>query len=389
MAAAESPIRPWAAQAADSRGRRHVEPEHPYRDAFERDRDRIVHSRAFRRLEYKTQVFPNHEGDHFRTRLTHTIEVAQLARTVARVLGLNETLAEAIALAHDLGHPPFGHVGEAALDELMAEHGGFEHNRHSLRTVDVLEDKYAAFRGLNLSYEVREGIVKHDARYDRFEEDEIREFASDERAPLEAQIIDLVDHVAYNVHDIDDGVEAHVLSVTRLADEVPLFGTLHHRLRTELGPDVRPRALFNETIRRLVNRLVTDLLEITAGAVRDADIRSLDDVRRHPVELAAHSERIEAELATLQDFLRDNLYRGPRVSAQMEEAGTLLRELFAAYRGEPELLPARHRERAERIGFPQAISDYVAGMTDRFVMREHQRLVVQGRGAARTASYGD
>lgn len=384
----EHPRQPWAMRAADSRGRRHPEREHPYRNCFERDRDRIIHSRAFRRLEYKTQVFPNYEGDHFRTRLTHTIEVAQLARTVARVLGLNETLAEAIALAHDLGHPPFGHVGERELDELTADEGGFEHNRHSLRIVEVIEDKYAAYPGLNLSYEVREGIVKHDARYDRFGDEEIREFATDERATLEAQIIDLVDHVAYNVHDIDDGVEAHVLSVTQLADEVPLFGALQHRLRTELG-EVRPRALFNETIRRLVNQLVTDLIDTTSAAVRDAGVRSVDDVRNHPTELAAHSPRMESELATLQEFLRAHLYRGPKVGEEMDKAGRILRELFRAYRDDPGLLPRRHRERAERVGVLTAISDYVAGMTDRFVIREHRRLVLEGRGAAETARYSD
>lgn len=382
------PTKPWAMPAGRSRGRRHPEPEHTYRDAFERDRDRIVHSRAFRRLEYKTQVFPNYEGDHFRTRLTHTIEVAQLARTVSRVLGLNETLAEAIALAHDIGHPPFGHVGERALDELMAEDGGFEHNRHALRTVDEIEDKYAAFRGLNLTFEVREGIAKHDARYDRFQEDEIREFSPDERAPLEAQIIDLVDHVAYNVHDIDDGVEAHVLSVSRLADEVPLFGVLHHRLRTELG-DVRSRALFNETIRQLVNRLVTDLITTTGEAIGAAGVESVEDVRAQPMDLASHSERIEAELETLQAYLGENLYRGARVGGAMERAGTILRELFEAYRSDPELLPRRHRDRAERVGVLTAIADYVAGMTDRFVIREHRRLVIDGHGAAQSTRYSD
>lgn len=376
---ASTTIQPYAVRAESSRGRRYQEPEHPYRDCFMRDRDRIVHSRAFRRLEYKTQVFPNHEGDHFRTRLTHTIEVAQLARTVAGALGLNETLAEAIALAHDIGHPPFGHVGEEAIDELMGDAGGFEHNRHALRTVDELEERYAAFPGLNLTYEVREGIAKHSARYDRFSRAEIAEFNPDERSSLEAQIIDFVDHIAYNVHDIDDGVEAHVLAATRLADEVPLFGRIHHRLAGELRGAER-RALFNETIRRLIDALVTDLIGTTRAAIADARVRSLADVRGAAGDLAGHSPTVEEELAELQEFLRVHLYRGPRVAAQMQLARKLLRELFRAYQENPDLLPARHRARCLEVGAVNAIADYVAGMTDRFVVREHERLVARPQG---------
>lgn len=375
-----------AARPEDSRGRRVPEPEHPYRDCYQRDRDRIVHSRAFRRLEYKTQVFPNHEGDHFRTRLTHTIEVAGLARTVARALGINETLAEAIALTHDIGHPPFGHVGEEALDALMRPVGGFEHNRHTLRTVDELENKYAAFRGLNLTFEVREGIAKHSTRYDRFRHGEMAEFNPDESPTLEAQIIDLVDHIAYNVHDIDDGVEAHILSVPQLASEVPLFGRLHHRLRVDLS-GASERALFNETIRRLIDRLVTDLIETTRGRVADAGIESLDDVRAWSGTLAAHSDLIERELAALSEFLSDRLYRSPRVAAEMERARGILAELFHAYDENPRLLPPRHQERCEQVGRATAIADYVAGMTDRFVMREHERLVRGGGGPIASTRY--
>ncbi len=364
---------PWAVQPEETRGRRVLEPEHAYRDCYERDRDRIVHSRAFRRLEYKTQVFPNHHGDHFRTRLTHTIEVAQLARTAARALGLNSTACEAIALAHDLGHPPFGHVGEATLDEMMADAGGFEHNRHSLRTVDEIEEKYAAFRGLNLTYEVREGIAKHATRYDRFAGAEIAEFSPEERSPLEAQLIDLVDHITYNVHDVDDGVEAHILDVETLRS-VPLFGRPYAALMSEL-PGATERQLFNETIRRMVDRLVTDLIETTRDRVADAGVRSLADVRAYPQSLAAHSNDVLADLETMADFLSVQLYRSPLVQAEMEDARSKLRLLFEVYAGDLDLLPPRHRERARRVGALTAIADYVAGMTDRYALREHARLV--------------
>lgn len=318
-------------------------------------------------------MFPNHHGDHFRTRLTHTIEVAHLARTAARALRLNSTVSEAIALAHDLGHPPFGHVGEATLDEMMADAGGFEHNRHSLRTVDEIEEKYAAFRGLNLTYEVREGIAKHATRYDRFRGAEIAEFTPKERSPLEAQIIDLVDHITYNVHDVDDGVEAHILNANMLS-AVPLFGRPYAELVHEL-PEATERQLFNETIRRMVDRLVTDLIETTRGRVADADIRSLADVRAYPEALAAHSEKVLADLETMADFLSAQLYRSPLVQAEMEDARAKLRALFEVYAGDLDLLPPRHRERAMRVGTLPAIADYVAGMTDRYALREHARLV--------------
>ncbi len=364
---------PWAFDSSESRGRRTPEPAHPYRDCFERDRDRVVHSRSFRRLEYKTQVFPNHHGDHFRTRLTHTIEVAQLARTAARALGLNSTLCEAIALAHDLGHPPFGHVGESALDSMMASEGGFEHNRHSLRTVDEVEEKYARFRGLNLTYEVREGIAKHATRYDRFSGAEIAEFNPAERPPLEAQLIDLVDHIAYNVHDVDDGVEAHILEVKRLA-AVPLFGRPYARLRREI-PDATDRGLFNETIRAMVDRLVTDLIETTQERLVAAGVQGVDDVRGNPEALAAHSDQTLAELEEMADFLAVELYRSPLVQTEMEDARAKLAALFEVYANDMDLLPSRHRERGERIGALPAIADYVAGMTDRYALREYERLV--------------
>lgn len=386
MSRTPEPLEPYACCPEDSRGRRILEPEHAYRDCFERDRDRVIHSRSFRRLEYKTQVFPNYHGDHFRTRLTHTIEVAQLARTVARALRLNSTLSEAIALTHDIGHPPFGHIGEAALDELMRDAGGFEHNRHALRTVDVLEQKYVGFRGLNLTYEVREGIVKHEARYDRFNAAEVGEFPADERPPLEAQLVDLVDHIAYNVHDIDDGVEAHILSVPRVAADVPVFGRIHHRLRVDL-PGASEREVFNETIRRLLDRLVTDLIVTSDAAISEAAPASLAEVRSAADNLARHSERALEELRVLQAFLFERLYRSPAVDDEMTRGRQIVSELFAAYRDDPGLLPPRHRDRIATVGKPTVIADYVAGMTDRFVLREHERILERGGTAEAATRY--
>ncbi len=374
MSSIQGELQSYAVRSEESRGRCFPEPEHPYRGPFERDRDRIVHSRAFRRLEYKTQVFPNHHGDHFRTRLTHTIEVAHLARTVARVLGLNTALSEAIALAHDLGHPPFGHVGESVLDEMMHDTGGFEHNRHTLRTVVEIEEKYAGFRGLNLTYEVREGIAKHSARYDRFVGEEMREFRPHERAPLEAQIIDLVDDLTYNVHDIDDGVEAHVLSVDELVADAPLFGRIYTKLSIELAGASR-RELFNETIRRMVDRLATDLIESSREAIAASGVRNLAEIRALPANLACHSEGVKADMAVLGEVLSQRLYQSPLVHEQMESARLTIERLFHAYLDDPELLPERHRLRADRVGTRIAIGDYVAGMTDRFVIREHDRIM--------------
>ncbi|MFQ5742055.1 MAG: deoxyguanosinetriphosphate triphosphohydrolase [Acidobacteriota bacterium] len=366
-------LAPYAARAEASRGRRYPEEEHPYRDCFQRDRDRIVHSRAFRRLEYKTQVFPNYEGDHFRTRLTHTIEVSQIARTVAAALGLNTTLAEAIALAHDLGHPPFGHAGEEALDAGLAEHGGFEHNRHALRIVEELEERYAAFQGLNLSYEVREGIVKHTTRYDRFRHDELREYRPEEQPYLEAQIIDWVDEIAYNIHDLDDGVEARILSVEQLVAALPLFGELYQKQK-ERFPEADPHQLFNESNRGMLDRLVTDLIDTTRGQIDAAGITDVEAVRRHPQRLVAHSPVVYEELERVASFLMQHLYRSSRVSAAMERARGVVRGLFDAYRKEPERLPPRHRRRFGAVPEVVAIADYVAGMTDRFALEAYRTL---------------
>jgi dGTPase len=366
-------LAPYAARAEDSRGRRYPEPEHPYRSCFERDRDRVIHARAFRRLEYKTQVFPNYEGDHFRTRLTHTIEVAQIARTVAAALRLNQTLAEAIALAHDLGHPPFGHAGEEELDALLADSGGFEHNRHSLRIVEELEERYADFPGLNLSYEVREGIVKHTTRYDRFRHAELEDYRPELQPLLEAQIIDWVDEIAYNVHDIDDGVEAHILSVKALVAEVPVFARLYQR-QVQRWPEADERQRFNETIRALLDLLVTDLIECSAARIRAAGIDSVAAVRAYDGRLVTHSEEVVADLESIASFLMERLYRSPRVDTEMQRARRILAGLVAAYRDDPSLLPPRHQARFAQEERVVVIADYVAGMTDRYALRAWDKL---------------
>jgi len=366
-------LAPYAAHAERSEGRRHPEAEHAYRSCYERDRDRIIHARAFRRLEYKTQVFPNYEGDHFRTRLTHTIEVAQVARTVAAALGLNQTLSEAIALAHDLGHPPFGHAGEEELDALLVDFGGFEHNRHALRIVEELEERYASFPGLNLTYEVREGIVKHTTRYDRFRHDEMASYRLELQPLLEAQIIDYVDEIAYNVHDIDDGVEAHILSVEALIEGLPVFATIYEATG-ERYPGADERKRFNESIRALLDGLVTDLVDTSRRRIEAAGIDGVEAVRQQPDRLVGHSAETIAELEAIADFLMENLYRSPRVDNEMSRARSIVAGLVGAYRADPGLLPARHRARIPSQGEVTVIADYVAGMTDRFAMQSYRNL---------------
>ena len=376
-------LAPYAARAERSEGRRYPESEHAYRSCYERDRDRIIHSRAFRRLEYKTQVFPNYEGDHFRTRLTHTIEVAQIARTVAAALRLNQTLSEAVALAHDLGHPPFGHAGEEELDALLADFGGFEHNRHSLRIVEELEERYASFPGLNLTYEVREGIVKHATRYDRFRHSEMEHFKPELQPLLEAQIIDYVDEIAYNVHDIDDGVEAHILSAEALVDGLPMFAEIYAR-QGEQHPGADGRQRFNESIRALLDELVTDLVETSQNRIEAAGIGSIEAVRHHDERLVGHSAEVVEHLESIAEFLMQQLYRSPRVDNQMTRARRTVAGLVEAYRADPRLLPDRHRARVATEGEITVIADYVAGMTDRFAMRSYRELS-RGKGGSPSA----
>ncbi len=361
----------YAAQTAQTRGRRHPEPAAAPRSEFQRDRDRIVHSTAFRRLEYKTQVFVNHEGDLFRTRLTHSLEVAQIGRTLARMLSLDEDLTETIALAHDLGHTPFGHVGQDVLNECMQAHGGFEHNLQSLRVVDELEQKYAEFEGLNLTFEAREGILKHCSRKNAEKLGDVGErFLKGRQPSLEAQITNLADEIAYNNHDVDDGLRSGLISLEQL-EGVALFARHLAQVRQRY-PALNDRRLIHETVRRMINTLVTDMVEQTRRNLEQHKPRSIDDVRACP-PLAAFSPAVREESLELKRFLFQNLYRHYRVERMSGKARRLLRELFEAFTENPKLLPPEHRGRAEADLF-RAVADYIAGMTDRYAIREHRRI---------------
>jgi dGTPase len=361
----------YAVSDAASRGRRIAEQPPQTRTEFQRDRDRIVHCAAFRRLEYKTQVFVNHEGDHFRTRLTHSLEVAQIARSVARTLRLNEDLTEAVALAHDLGHTPFGHAGQDALNECMSSDGGFEHNLQSLRVVDVLEQRYAAFDGLNLCFETREGILKHCPRERASTLGDVGErFLRGQRPSLEAQVANLADEIAYNNHDVDDGLRSGLLTLAQL-ETVPVFRRHLHAVHAQ-HPDINERRLVHETIRRMVHRLVSDLVECSRGALATVRPASLDEVRAAP-PLIGFSVEVRQEQQELRGFLFANLYRHYRVNRMASKARRIVRELFLAFKDEPGLLPPEYQEQHARDG-TRAIADYIAGMTDRYAVREHRRL---------------
>jgi dGTPase len=362
---------PYAAAPAGSRGRRYAEDPPRGRSEFQRDRDRIIHSTAFRRLEYKTQVFVNHEGDLFRTRLTHSLEVAQIGRSVARNLGLEEDLTEAIALAHDLGHTPFGHAGQDALNACMKPYGGFEHNLQSLRVVDLLEQRYAGFDGLNLTFETREGILKHCSVRDARELGEVGErFIKKLRPSLEAQIANVADEIAYNNHDVDDGLRSGLIDIDQLS-EVGIFKR-HRAAAVALFPELSGRRLIHETVRRMIDTLVTDLTESSARNIRHAKPGSIEDVR-HASALIAFSDEIREEQLELKRFLNDNLYRHYRVARMSSKARRIVTDLFAAFLGEPSLLPPEFQARASEEK-TRAIADYIAGMTDRYAMLEHRRL---------------
>jgi dGTPase len=366
-----SALAPYAASAAASRGRVHAEPDAIGRSPYQRDRDRIIHSTAFRRLEYKTQVFINHEGDLFRTRLTHSLEVAQIARAIARQLRVDEDLTEAISLAHDLGHTPFGHAGQDALHDCMRAHGGFEHNLQSLRVVDEIEERYAAFNGLNLSFEAREGILKHCSPENaRLLGDLGRRFIERTQPSVEAQIANLADEIAYNNHDVDDGLRSGLLSLAAL-DAVPLFARHTNVVRREY-PAIAERRMIHETVRRMINSLITDLVAESWRRITEASPRSIDDVR-NAAPLVAFSEPMRAEADELKAFLRTNLYRHYRVMRMTTKARRIVRELFNAFVDEPRLLPPDHQQRAEHNRH-RAVADYIAGMTDRYAMQEHDRL---------------
>ncbi len=365
----------YAVCEGNSKGRRYQEPLQKLRSEFQRDRDRIVHSTAFRRLEYKTQVFVNHEGDLFRTRLTHTIEVAQIARTLARALSLNEDLAEAIALAHDLGHTPFGHAGQDALNASMRDHGGFEHNLQSLRIVDVLEDRYAEFDGLNLCFETREGILKHCSARNAQALGEVGTRFLDKTQPsLEAQLTNLADEIAYNNHDVDDGLRSGLLTTGQLED-VSFFRRYIDDVRKRY-PALLGRRLVHETVRRMINALAVDLLDETTRRIRESSPRSLDDVRRSP-PLVAFSESVLAGHLELKTFLRKNLYQHYRVLRMTTKARRIISDLFGAFTDEPRLMPPQYQASAS-ANPPRAIADYIAGMTDRYAIAEHRRLFAIG-----------
>jgi dGTPase len=364
-------LAPYAAQPERSRGRRHREPPPRGRSEYQRDRDRIIHSAAFRRLEYKTQVFINHEGDLFRTRLTHSLEVAQIARSVARSLRLDEDLTEAIALAHDLGHTPFGHTGQDALNACMRPYGGFEHNLQSLRVVDVLEQRYAAFDGLNLTFEAREGILKHCAPRNARALGEVGErFLKRRRPSLEAQLANLADEIAYNNHDVDDGLRSGLLHMDQLSGVRIVARHLKAVLREY--PKLTGRRLVHETVRHMIGTLVTDLVKSSAEAIRKAAPASIEEVRL-AASLITFSPRIREESLELKRFLHENLYRHYRVVRMSAKARRVVGDLFAAMLADPRLLPPEFQARA-REDAPRAIADYVAGMTDRYAILEHRRL---------------
>jgi dGTPase len=377
-------LAPYAAHDDQSRGRRHPEPKPQFRTEFQRDRDRIIHSNAFRRLVYKTQVFVNHEGDLYRTRITHSIEVAQIARSIARALRVNETLTEAICLAHDLGHTPFGHAGQDALNACMREYGGFEHNLQSLRVVDEIEDRYAEFRGLNLTFECREGILKHCSQRNARELGELGErFLKRQQPALEAQIANLADEIAYNNHDVDDGVRAGLIDIQSLC-EVSLFRRQHEVVSSQY-PALDDRRLLHEIVRRMINFLVVDLVTTTQGRLDGAAPASIDDVRLQAAPFVGLSEAVRQEHLELKAFLNERVYRHYKVLRMTSKARRVLHELFTAFFADVNLMPTEHRDLAvgaeKERGAPgraRAVADYVAGMTDRYAILEHGRLFEPG-----------
>ncbi|WP_408581355.1 deoxyguanosinetriphosphate triphosphohydrolase [Burkholderia cepacia] len=373
LAALEAHLAPYAAHASQSRGRRHPETPPAARTEFQRDRDRIVHSTAFRRLEYKTQVFVNHEGDLFRTRLTHSLEVAQIARSVARNLRLNEDLVEAISLAHDLGHTPFGHAGQDALNACMREHGGFEHNLQSLAVVDELEEHYGAFNGLNLCFETREGILKHCSRENARKLGALGErFLQGRQPSLEAQLANIADEIAYNNHDVDDGLRSGLITIEQLA-EVELWQR-HYEAALAEFPHLEGRRLVHETVRRIINTLIVDLIDETTRNLARVAPASLDDVRAAP-PLVSHSESVAAQAAALKRFLFKNLYRHYKVMRMASKAQRVVTGLFDAFIDDSRLLPPPYQS-DDAAQQPRLVAHYIAGMTDRFALKEYQRLFV-------------
>ena len=369
----------YAVRVEESRGRRFPEPRHSYRNDFQRDRDRVIHARAFRRLEAKTQVFTRRYSDHFRNRLTHTIEVAQISRTIADQLGLNVDLVEALALVHDLGHPPFGHAGEKALDSAMRQHGYFfDHNLHALRIVEDFELRYAAFRGLNLTFEVREGIIKHSHDYSPEQLPELAEYMLDQRPPLEAQLIDLTDEIAYDTADLDDGYEARLLSLDDIRSGIPIFERGYREV-DKLFPDAMEKLKFNEALKRTFDWLVSDLISETHSRIEKSGVRTLNQVRRHGERLAGFSADADRERRRIKAFLYENLYFSPALAQEKKDAERVITELFAFWMQNPDALPHTYQEKARQEALPRIICDYIAGMTDHYIFGQYEKHVAGAR----------
>ncbi|HEV2521562.1 MAG TPA: deoxyguanosinetriphosphate triphosphohydrolase [Candidatus Acidoferrales bacterium] len=365
----------YAMDVALSLGRRYPETRHPYRNDYARDRDRVIHSRAFRRLEAKTQVFTTRYSDHFRNRLTHTLEVAQIARTVAGALGLNTDLAEALALVHDIGHPPFGHAGEHKLDELLRPHGeSFDHNLQALRIVEQFEQRYLDFPGLNLTFEVREGIVKHSRDYDTANYPSLAEYLLDKRPPLEAQLIDFVDEIAYNIADLDDGYEAKLLDIEMICGELPFFARSYEDVERS-HPQGIEKLKFNEAAKRMLDDLVTGLIENTRAEAASSGVKSVEDVRNWPRRLAGLGTSLAAESARLKRFLLARLYDHPTIVADRQRSVEALGELFEFYLAHLDAMPKAYADLARAGNRYRVVCDYVAGMTDHFLLRQHAELL--------------
>jgi len=359
--------------------REHFQPPHLFRSPFQRDRARIIHARAFRRLAGKTQVFTNRFSDHFRSRLTHTMEVAQIARTIANALGLNEDLTESLALVHDIGHPPFGHAGEKALDSAMRQHGlSFDHNLHALRIVEDFEHRYAAFRGLNLTFEVREGIIKHSRDYDAAEYPELSEYLLGSRPPLEAQLIDIADEIAYASADLDDGYESRLLELEQIREGLPTFAGFL-REAEERYPDAAEKLQFNEALRRILDRWAGDLIENSRQQIKAAGITSLEDVRVCANRIAALSPEIELERRQTKSFLYRNLYFSPALEPEKDDAERIIAELFDLWMKHPEKLPVSYQQKAEHEPLARVICDYIAGMTDNYIYEQYEKYCSEKR----------
>ena len=362
-------LAPFATNSRESKGRQYPEENHPYRTNFQRDRDRIIHSTAFRRLEYKTQVFVNHEGDHYRTRLTHTIEVAQISRSIARALRLNEDLAEAIALVHDVGHTPFGHAGEDALNEIMKDNGGFEHNRQTLRVVDILEEKYPEFPGLNLTYEVREGIIKHETLYDH---PIPTEFSPQEKATLECQLVNAADEIAYHCHDIDDGLASDILHDEDL-NQISIWLDLTRSLEKRY-PELTPTQRRHQMVRMLINFEVSDLIVETTERIELSRIKTLEEVRKAHQNIVSFSGKTNKLNHELKQMLFDKMYRHYRMIRMADKAKRIINQLFEVYLKNSDQLPPSFHRRPKDDNKMQLICDYIAGMTDRFALQEYKKL---------------